>query len=64
MTTNQKGMFEKFHMWYNPNGIANVISLKTMTEHYHVTYDSDDSNDSDDSDDRWSIHCTHPECEG
>ena len=36
---NQKGSFEMFDVWYNPNGIANVLSLKAMTEHYQVTYD-------------------------
>ena len=35
-------MFGKFKVWYNPIGIANAISLKTMSEHYHLTHNSDD----------------------
>ena len=35
-------MFGKFQVWYNLDGIANVISLNTMTEHYWVMYDGDD----------------------
>ena len=33
-TMNKQGKFGEFTMWYNPEGIVNVISLKTMTEHY------------------------------
>ena len=38
---NKQGKFGKFTVWYNLEGIANVILLKTSTEHYQVTYDSD-----------------------
>ena len=34
-------MFGNFSIWYNP-GIANVLSLKTITDHYLVTYNSND----------------------
>ena len=39
-TTNKQGKFGKFTVWYILEGIANVIMLKIMTEHYRVTYDS------------------------
>ena len=42
-TTNQKGMFGNFSIWYNLQGIANVLSLKMFTDHYLVTYSSNDS---------------------
>ena len=35
-------MFGKFPVWFNPNGIANVLSLKTITDHSLVTYNSED----------------------
>ena len=41
-TSNQKGMFGNFSVWYNPQGIANILSLKTVTNHYLVTYNSSD----------------------
>ena len=41
-STKQKGVFGKFPVWSNPNGIANVLSLKTITDHYLVTYNSKD----------------------
>lgn len=27
-------------MWFYPDGIANVLSLKNVRQHYRVTYDS------------------------
>ena len=41
-TTNQKGMLCNFSIWYNLQGIANILSLKTVTDHYLVTYNSND----------------------
>jgi hypothetical protein len=29
-------------VWYNPNGIANILSLSKVEEQYHVTYDRAD----------------------
>ena len=40
--TNQKGMFGTLRISYNPDMIANVISLKTRSAHYKVTYSSKD----------------------
>ena len=41
-STNQKGMFGSFSVWFNSNGIANVPSLKTIMDHYLVIYNSID----------------------
>ena len=41
-TTNQKGMFRNFSVWYNPHGTTNILSLKTVTNHNLVTYKSND----------------------
>ena len=41
--TNQKGMFRKLRVWYNPDGIAKVISPKMMSAHYEVMYSSKDN---------------------
>ena len=27
-------------VWYNPNGIANILSLHIIAQHYHIRYDS------------------------
>ena len=29
-------------MWVNPMGIANVVSMKSLTNRYHVRFDSQD----------------------
>ena len=34
--------FFKFSVWYNPKGIVNVLSLKTITSQYEVAYNSND----------------------
>ena len=35
-------MFGNFPVWYDPNEIVNVLSLKTIKDHYLVTYNSYD----------------------
>ena len=39
---NHKGSFGGISVWYNPNRIANVLSLKMVTDHYLVTYNNND----------------------
>jgi len=38
VTVNQKGYFDMYPepVWYNPKGIANILSLKNIASHYHV----------------------------
>ena len=31
-------------VWYHPNGVANILSLRNLTQHYRVTMDSGTSN--------------------
>ena len=31
-------------MWYHPKGIVNILSLKTLKNRHHVTYNSKDGN--------------------
>jgi hypothetical protein len=40
--TNQKGYLGSFPepVWYDPRGIANILSLFIVQKYYHVTYDS------------------------
>ena len=38
----QKGWFGEIKVWHHPNGIANILSLKTLKKRHHVTYDSRD----------------------
>ena len=38
----QKGWFGEIEVWYHPNGITNILSLKTLKKRHHVTYDSSD----------------------
>ena len=40
--TNMIGEMEGYpgEVWYNPNGIANILSLSDVEKHYRVTYDS------------------------
>ena len=33
-------MFGNILVWYHPEGVANILFLKTLKEKYHVTYDS------------------------
>ena len=35
-------MFGSLEVWYNPDSIAIIISLKIMTQQYKNTYDSKD----------------------
>ena len=49
-STNLKRKFESFSVWYNPKGITNVQSLKTVTDYYLVSYNSND---------RGGLQCTH-----
>ena len=41
-TTNQQGRLGSFPepVWYNPKGVANILSLNSVKKHYRVTYDS------------------------
>ena len=39
---NKKGMFGSIPVWYHPEGVANILSLKTLKNKCHVTYDSND----------------------
>jgi hypothetical protein len=40
--TNQQGRLGNFPepVWYNPKGVANILSLALVKAHYRVTYDS------------------------
>ena len=42
ITTNQMGWLGDYPepVWYNPTGIANILSLANVKKYYHVTYDS------------------------
>ena len=40
LDSTQKGKFGGFDVWYNPNCLANVLSLALVTEKYRVTMDS------------------------
>ena len=33
-------MFGNIPVWYYPDGVANISSLKTLKHTFHVTYDS------------------------
>ena len=39
ISAGQKGHFGVFKVWLNPTGIANIISLRTVSSKYWVTYD-------------------------
>ena len=43
ITLTQKGTLGQFPdpVWYNPNGIANILSLHAVKKHYHVTMDTE-----------------------
>jgi hypothetical protein len=32
------------HVWFDPNGVANIIGLRNLIRHYNVTYDSSGDN--------------------
>ena len=40
VTTNEQGRFGKLRVWYIPNGIANILSMQELEQHYRITYDS------------------------
>ena len=40
LDTHQKGKFGGFTVWYNPNSLANILSLGLVTDQYRVTMDS------------------------
>jgi hypothetical protein len=41
-TTNQQGRLGSFPkpVWYNPQGVANILSLNSVKKYYRMTYDS------------------------
>lgn len=43
--TNQVGELPGYGMvWYHPDGIANILSLRNVKRHYRITYDSETDN--------------------
>jgi hypothetical protein len=38
--THQRGLFGSFNVWYNPDCIANVLSLAQVTDQFRVTMDT------------------------
>lgn len=43
--TQQRGILPGYgEVWYNPDGIANILSLSRMKGRFHVTYDSGEGN--------------------
>ena len=40
MLINKKGFFGKIPIWYNSEGVANIILLKTLKSLHRVTYES------------------------
>jgi hypothetical protein len=42
VTITQQGFLGDYpaRVWYNPKGIANIMSLNNITKHYHVTMDT------------------------
>ena len=52
VTLTQKGTLGQFPetVWYNPNGIANILSLHAVRRHYRITMDTENSD---------SIHVHH-----
>ena len=45
-TTNMMGYFADLPepVWYNPHGIANILSLARLKTYFHITYDSQQGN--------------------
>ena len=44
LDSDQKGRFGSFHVWYNPNCLANILSLALVSEKYRVTLDTEIEN--------------------
>jgi hypothetical protein len=45
LTATMKGTCPRFgDVWYDPNAIANILSLSAVQEQYRVTYDSEEDN--------------------
>ena len=44
LDTHRKGRFGDFTVWYNPDSLANILSLNLVTEKYRVTLDSEIDN--------------------
>ena len=42
MINMKKGYMGVIEMWVNPPGIANVVSMKSLTDKYHIRFDSQD----------------------
>lgn len=42
ITMNMKAYLSDFlaPVWYNPNGIVNILSLHIVAQHYHICYDN------------------------
>ncbi len=40
ITTNKRGTYSNLKVWYLPDGIANIISMRELEEMYRITYDS------------------------
>ena len=44
LTTNQKAHVHNYgDVWFHEKAITNILSLKNVSRHFHVTYDSADS---------------------
>lgn len=46
-STNLQGQFGTFPVpvWHNPGGVANIMSLYSVKQHYHVWYDSENGDE-------------------
>ena len=44
LDTHQKGRFGGFTVWYNPNCLANILSLALVSDQYRVTLDTETEN--------------------
>ena len=44
LDSDQKGRFGSFHVWYNPNCLANILSLALVSDQYRVTLDTETEN--------------------
>lgn len=40
----QKAQFRRCEVWYNPNGIANILSLARVSDQYRITMDTEEEN--------------------
>ena len=43
MINSKKGYIGLIEMWVNTSGIANVVSMKSLTDKYHIRFDSGDN---------------------